>query len=129
MVSALLVERKPRFAHPYVKEGFMLLSKRGLRELDARLADRSIGMQAVRVLVAMTTACDYENRVRMGQKDLAAHLRMDQAAVSRATRDLVECGFVERPESSRGYYRLSPHLLWQGGSKTLKRALDERQAA
>ena len=51
----------------------MLLSKDGLRELDARLADGSIGMQAVRVLVAMATSSDYENRVRMGQKDLAAH--------------------------------------------------------
>ncbi len=107
----------------------MLLSKAGLRELDARLADRSLGMQAVRVLVAMSTSVDFENRVRMGQKDLAAHLEMDQSSVSKAVRSLVGLGFIEAPEHSRGYYRVSPRLLWQGGAKTLKRALEERAAA
>ena len=107
----------------------MLLSAAGLDELDLRLADRSLGMQAVRVLVAMARSCDYENRVRAGQKDLAAHLGMDQSDVSKAVRALVSCGLIEQPESSRGYYRISPWLLWKGSARTLKQALAERQAA
>lgn len=103
----------------------MLLSKRGLRELDLRLADHSLGLQAVRVLIAMASAADFENRVRAGQKDLAHHLAMGQSDVSKAIRKLVELGFVLDPEWSRGPYRLSPHLLWQGSAKTLKRALGE----
>jgi DNA-binding MarR family transcriptional regulator len=107
----------------------MLLSMSGMRLLDARLADRSLGMQAVRVLVAMATSCDFENRVRAGQKDLSSHLAMDQSDVSKAIRALIEVGFIERPETTRGYYRISPLLLWKGSAKTLKRALEERAAA
>ncbi len=107
----------------------MIFSKAGLRELDRRLADRSLGMQAMRVLVAMATSIDFENRVRMGQKDLASHLGMDQSAVSKAVRDLIESGLVEAPAWSRGPYTISPRLLWQGSAKTLKKALEERTAA
>jgi len=128
--AVVMMGKRPRPAHPYMLEkGFMLLSIAGLDELDRRLADRSLGMQAVRVLVAMARSCDYENRVRAGQKDLAAHLEMDQSAVSKAIRSLITCGMIEAPESSRGYYRISPRLLWKGSARTLKVALTERQAA
>ena len=129
-VSAyVLMGKRSRPAHPYLEKGFMLLSVAGLDELDNRLADRSLGMQAVRVLIAMARSCDYENRVRAGQKDLAGHLNMDQSDVSKAIRALIGCGLVEPPESSRGYYRISPRLLWKGSARTLKQALTERQAA
>ncbi len=115
--------------HPYGAEGFMLISRDGLTEPDRRLADRSLGMQAVRVLVAMLQSCDYGNRVCMGPKDLASHLAMDQAAVSKATRSLVECGLIERPETSRGYYRINPFLLWKGSASALKQEIEKRRAA
>lgn len=127
--NVLLVAKAPRVAHPYVGDGFLLLSIAGLAELDNRLADRSLGMQAVRVLVAMARVCDYENRVRAGQKDLAAHLKMDQSDVSKAVRSLIACKMVEPPEHSRGYYRISPFLLWKGSGRTLKKAMESRQAA
>jgi hypothetical protein len=126
----VFVEKRTRAAHPYVAlEGFMILSVTGMKELDRRLSDRSLGMQAVRVLIAMATSCDYENRVRRGQKDLAAHLDMDQSDVSKAIRVLIECEFIERPQTSRGYYTISPRLMWKGSSRTLKLALQERIAA
>lgn len=124
------VERKPKSWHPYeLSGGFMLVSKNGLAELGARLADRSLGMQAVRVLLAMAENCDFENRVRTGQKDLSRILEMDQSDVSKATKALVECGMVEKPENSRGYFRINPNLLWKGSGKTLKKALEMREAA
>ena len=121
-------KRRASPAHPYGIGGFMMLSKAGLRELDLRLADRTLGMQAIRVLIAMAQSIDYENRAHMGQKDLAAHLGMAQQHVSASIRDLVACGFLERPETSRGYYRISPRLLWQGSARTLRAAL-AREAA
>jgi hypothetical protein len=127
--TVVLVAKQPRPVHPYFTAGFMLLSVAGLDELDLRMADRSIGMQAMRVLVAMARSCDYENRVRAGQKDLAAHLDMDQSDVSKAIRALIACGLIEPPEHSRGPYRISPRLLWKGSARTLKKALDERAAA
>lgn len=129
-VTQVFVERRPDRSHPYnAGGGFMLLSKEGLRELDRRLADHALTMQGMRVLIAMAASADFENRVRAGQKDLASHLRMDQSAVSKAVRNLVELGFVLQPEWSRGPYRINPTLLWQGSAKTLKRALEERVAA
>lgn len=107
----------------------MMLSKAGLAELDARIADHTLGIQAVRVLIAMARSLDYENRVGIGGKELAADLGMWPSAVSAAIKTLVECGFVERPLWARGPYTISPHLLWQGSAKTLKRALEERAAA
>lgn len=115
-----------RRKHPYRAERFMLASYVGLEELLARMGDRSLGMQAMRVLVAMMADCDYENRVRPGQKDLARKLGMAQTHVSKAIRDLIACGFVENPNNDRGRYMLSPRLCWKGDDDSLRRALSER---
>lgn len=104
----------------------MIASYVGLEELLARMGDRSLGMQAVRVLVAMMAECDYENRVRCGQKDLARKLGMAQTHVSKAIRDLSACGFVENPHGDRGRYVVSPKLCWKGDEESLRRALAER---
>ena len=116
-----------RRRHPYGIMMYTQLSFIGLRELEARLSDGSIGMQAMRVLTAMIAACDYENVVHKGQKDLARELEMAQQHVSRAVRALLECGFLEQPGSSRGYYVVSPRLCWKGGEESLRRALAERK--
>jgi Firmicute plasmid replication protein (RepL) len=121
----VFIEARPRRAHPYNGVGFMLISQEGLDELDRCLASREIGMQAIRVLVAMTKSLDFENQVRAGPKDLAAHLGMCLPDISRAIKTLIDLGFVLRPEWSRGPYRISPHLLWKGSAAALKKALAE----
>ena len=115
-----------RRKHPYRPERFMISSYVGLEELLARTADRSLGMQAVRVLIAMMAECDYENRVRGGQKDLARKLGMNQAHVSRAIRTLIDLGFVENPHNDRGRYVVSPKMCWKGDEDSLRAALSER---
>ena len=113
--------------HPYRPEHFMIASYVGLQELEARLADRSLGVMALRVLLAMMADCDYENRVRCGQKDLARELNMAHQHVSRAIADLAECGFIERPENARGSgYVISPRLCWKGDEASLREALAKR---
>lgn len=101
----------------------MMLSQVGLSELEQRLADRSLGMQAVRVLVAMMAHMDWENRVDISQKELAVHLDMSSQEVSKASTALVQCGFLQRMQNRRGWYRVSPRLCWRGSVKNLEREL------
>ena len=123
VVRVVGYSRKRR--HPYRSERFMIASYVGLDELSERLADRSIGVQAMRVLLAMMSSCDYENRVRMKQADLSRSLSMARSHVSEAIADLVDSGFVER-DSARGGYVVSPRLCWKGSEDTLRAALAKR---
>jgi transcription initiation factor IIE alpha subunit len=123
----VFVEHRKRAKSPY-GEHFMMLSQRGVAELAQRLADRSLGMQAVRTLVAMLEHMDFENRVDISQKDLALELEIDQSALAKASKALVECGFIERMANRRGWYRVSPRLCWKGSAKNLEAELS-RQAA
>lgn len=114
-----------RRRHPYRAEKFMIGSYVGLMELQERIADRSIGREEIRVLLLMMTACDYGNRVRVGQKELAADLKMALSNVSRAITALVNSGFLER-DSTRGGYTISPRLCWKGDDDSLREALAAR---
>jgi len=115
-------ERRPRVHHPY-GDFFMMLSQRGVAELSERLEDRTLGMQAIRVLLAMMRHMDFENRVDISQKDLALALGMDQSDLSRASKVLVECSLIERMANRRGWYRISPRLCWKGAAKKLEEEL------
>jgi DNA-binding MarR family transcriptional regulator len=102
----------------------MMLSQRGVCELSERLGDGTLGMRAVRTLVAMLGHMDFYNRVEISQKDLALELGMDQSGLAKASRELMECGFIERMANRRGWYRVSPRLCWKGSVKTLAKELE-----
>lgn len=106
----------------------MMFSGEGLAELSARLADRSLGMQAVRVLFAMLESVELhdENRVRAGRKDLARALAMQETNVSGALKQLVECGFIEPPKMKFAPYTISPRFAWYGTTDDLRAALKHR---
>lgn len=106
----------------------MMLSGEGIAELSARLADRSLGMQAVRVLIAMLLSVKLHdgNEVRAGRKDLARELGMTESNVAAALRRLIDCGFIEPPKLRFSPYTISPRFAWYGSTKDLKVALDER---
>lgn len=104
----------------------MMISLEGFDELHERLTDRSLGMQAVRVLVAMVKTVERDNIVRAGRKDLARMLEMDQSDVSKAMKSLIEAGFIERPKLRFDPYRISPRFAWRGSTTELKRALHDR---
>lgn len=101
----------------------MMLSQDALGELQERLADKSLGMQAVRVLVAMMQSLDWENRVEEPQKAIAARLGMSPQEVYKASKALVDCGFIQRMVDRRGWYRVSPRLCWKGNVKNLEKEL------
>ena len=119
------IERRPRERHPY-GVAFMMLSQRGVGELNRRLADRTITMVGMRVLLAMLERMDFENRVDEAQKELAVELGLAPSDLSRACRLLLECGFLERMGNRRGWYRVSPRLCWKGNVKSLKDAIEAR---
>ena len=116
------IERKPKKASPY-RTRFMMLSQEGLEELQERLADRTLGIQAMRVLVAMMQSLDYENRVDPPQKEIAFRLGMSVQEVYKASKTLIECGFIERMANRRGWYRVSPRLCWKGSVANLEKEL------
>lgn len=122
VVVRQFIERRPRPRNPYGKGLFMLVSLGGLGELDARLADKTIGMQAMRVLLAMLGCVEYGNRVQKSQKELAAHLAMSPSEVSKASKRLVDCGFIERLPNRRGWYRIDPRFGWKGDVESLSAA-------
>jgi DNA-binding MarR family transcriptional regulator len=126
--ARIFVERKNR-KRAYERDRFMMISQNGLAELQERLADRSLGMQAVRVLVAMLESVDYENRVWASQKDIALHLKMSSQEVSKASRALTDCGFVERIANRRGWYQISDRLAWKGSVERLHERRSARKAA
>jgi len=115
-------ERSPYGVH------FMMMSQRGLSELGERLADHTITMVSLRTLVAMLRHMDFENRVDISQKDLAAEVGTSSGELSKACRALMESGFIERWANRRGWYRVSPRLCWKGSVKTLKAELDRPAA-
>lgn len=104
----------------------MQLSGEGMAELSARLADKSLGMQAVRVLFACLLSASKENEVRAGRKDLARELGMAESNVHKALRDLVACGFLEPPTLRFAPYVISPRFFWKSNTGDLKRALAAR---
>ena len=121
-------ESRRREKSPYGVH-FMMLSQRGVAELAERLADHTVTMVGVRTLLAMLRHMDFENRVDISQKDLALELGVSQSDLSKASRGLMECGFIERMANRRGWYRISPKLCWKGSVKTLTKELDDRPAA
>lgn len=127
--ARVFVERRPRLRNAYGRGGFMMISKAGLSELERRLADRSLGMQAVRVLVAMLDSADWENRVEASQKDLALNLGMSLSEVSKASRALLACGLIDRLVNRRGWYKINPRLAWMGSVESLNLALDRERAS
>lgn len=118
--------KNPKYAGPW--EVMMMFSGEGVNELDARLADHSLGMQAVRVLFAMLKSVEIHdgNRVRAGRKDLARMLGMNEANVGKAIRQLIDCGFVEQPKLKFSPYVISPRFAWYGRTEDLRCALRDR---
>lgn len=122
------IERRPKVRHPY-GASFMMLSQRGVAEIGERLADRTLGMQAMRVLLAMMSHMDFENRVDASQKELSITLNIDQSSLAKACKALIECGFIVRMANRRGWYRVAPQLCWKGSVRTLGEALKEKDRA
>lgn len=81
----------------------------------ARNGDK-IGFQATRVLLLMLGAMKFENEIVLSNGQAAKELGMSPSNVSRATRKLVEMGFLEEGPKLGALrsYRMNPHHAWKG---------------
>lgn len=115
-----------RYRGPW--RGLMQISVEGMLELQDRMSDRTLGVQAIRVLWAMLNSVQVHdgNRVHAGRKDLARILAMDESDISKAIRKLIDCGFVEQPKFRFSPYVISPSFAWYSRTPDLKRALKDR---
>jgi len=78
--------------------------------------DREITQTALRVLKLLEAVLDYENAIRVVQKDMATELGIDAAQVNRAMKLLLKKGIIEKIEapSLKPVYRLNPNYGWRG---------------
>lgn len=78
--------------------------------------DPEITPTAFRLLKYLESILDYENAIRVVQKDIANELSIAPAQINRAMKLLMQKGVVERIEcpSLKPVYRLNPHYGWRG---------------
>jgi len=72
--------------------------------------------EPMRVLLVMMAHVGYDNRIEVGQRDLAARLNISTSRVSRGIKSIIEEGFiVEVPNIAKGKtYMISPYNSWRG---------------
>jgi hypothetical protein len=78
--------------------------------------DPEITPTAFRLLKYLESILDYENAIRVIQKEIANELDIAPAQINRAMKLLMKKGIVERIEcpSLKPVYRLNPNYGWRG---------------
>lgn len=96
--------------------------------LESIVTDSEITYEPMRVFMYLCSKIDYENYIRLSQKDVAEALNMQKQNVSRAMKLLVTKGILlEGPKIGQNKtYRLNEHYGWKGKVKNLQKARDER---
>jgi DNA-binding MarR family transcriptional regulator len=88
------------------------------------LADHGdeLGVPGFRLLWALISRADYENRLLLTQSGLGRDLKMAPSGISRAMRKLLVLDLIEKRD---GYYLLSPEVAWKGSGRNHIEALKE----
>ena len=109
----------------WLKEPFVLTFRAGLRELAA---DRRCVGEDYRVLLHLVGCLEWDNWVRVSQKDVAEELGLSRQSVWRALRRMVQYEILQ-PGPKLGHlptYRLSPQVAYFG--PLARRRQGQRQA-
>lgn len=111
----LLVLAKPKLAEDWL----MVMQE----ALVAVAQDRDLGWEAGRVLMLLMGRVDFENYVRLPQKEIGELLDMKAPHVSRAVATLVERKLLLKgPKVSGSWtYRLNSQVAWRGKVKSLRK--------
>ena len=80
------------------------------------LSEQALTGEQLRVLLKLMSRLDYDNYIRVSQKELAAELGMKDTHISRAIRKLRELDvIVEAPRMGKyKLYRLNPRMGYKG---------------
>lgn len=111
----MLVLGKPKLAEDWL----MVMQE----ALVAVAQDRDLGWEAGRVLMLLLGRVDFENYVRLPQKEIGDLLDMKAPHVSRAVTTLVERNLLLKgPKVSGSWtYRLNSQVAWRGKVKNLRK--------
>ena len=90
------------------------------------LSEQALTGEQLRVLLKLMSRLDYDNYIRVSQKELAAELGMKDTHISRAIRKLRELDvIVEAPRMGKyKLYRLNPHIGQKGKDKSQTTVID-----
>lgn len=114
--SLIYVPRRARI------KGFFMGMQLGFEDL----AKANLSGEALRVMMLLLSRVDYENEIRITQKQIGEVLAMKQQNVSRAMKALREAGAIDDPDANR-IVRLSPDIGWKG--KVQNKEKRERELA
>lgn len=109
--SLIYVPRKVR-----IKEFFM-----GMQWGFEELARAKLNGEALNVMLLMLGRMDYENEVRLTQKEIGEILSMSKQNVSRAMKALREAKVIDAPDANR-IVRFQPGIVWRGKVQKMKAA-------
>lgn len=90
-------------------QGFFMGMQSGFEEL----AMAKLNGEALNVMLLMLGRMDYENEVRLTQKQIGEILSMRKQNVSRAMRALREAGLIDAQDENR-IVRFQPEIVWKG---------------
>lgn len=81
-----------------------------------------------RVFLVLFGVCDYENFIRVPQKEIATELNEYIPNVSSALKSLEKKRFIEVYKHGRqSYYRINPELGWKGTYENWKKEIDLKE--
>jgi DNA-binding transcriptional regulator GbsR (MarR family) len=82
----------------------------------------------MRVLMLLLARLDFENYIRVTQKDIAAATKIRQQHVSSALIKLIKLNIIEKvAEGNLRAYRLHPNYAWKGSIQSLKEEKRDRK--
>ena len=99
--------------------GWFMVWENGLERLAK---DSEITGESFRILIYMLSKLDYENYIKVTQKDIVKALNIRKQNVSRAVKLLVSKGIIiQGPRSGKSFtYRLNEFYGWKGKIRNMK---------
>lgn len=91
----------------------------GMQDGFEQLAKSNLNGEALNVLLVLISRMDYENVIRISQKDVGEILSMKKQNVSRAMKTLREAGVIDPGEFHA--VQLSPDIGWKGKVQNLRK--------
>ena len=91
----------------------------GMQDGFEYLAKERLNAEALNVLLILISRMDYENVIRISQKEIGDLLSMKKQNVSRAMKALREAGAIEPGEFHA--VQLSPDIGWKGKVQNLRK--------
>lgn len=117
----LAVKAPPKIPNGFGPEGWFAMSQ----ALSSLYDNTDLHMADMRVLLLMLERMEYENRIHVGQSDIAKRLGMTRQQVSRAVKRLVQFKYLEECEKigHTRIYKFNPQMGWRGKGLTHQRVL------